>query len=65
MVTFIQSVFHCWQRLNLLTVTLTEFEVSRFIGIHAVGIATIDVGPHRHCGVCKDIIGTEWQDFYL
>lgn len=27
---------------------LTEFDVTWFIGIHAVGVATSDVSPHCH-----------------
>lgn len=32
---------------------LTEVDVTRFIGIHAVSIAPIDVGPYSHWGVCE------------
>lgn len=36
---------------------LTLFDVIWFVGIHAVAVGTRDVGPHRHRGVCGDIIG--------
>lgn len=35
-------------RHNVWAAALTEFDVTWFIGIHAVGVATSDVSPHCH-----------------
>lgn len=35
---------------------LTEAHVGWLIGIQAVAIATIDVRPHRHGGVCGEVV---------
>lgn len=35
-------------------VRLTEFDVTGFVSVHPVGVAAVDVGPHRHGGVWKN-----------
>ncbi len=42
------------------SVLLTDFEVTWFVRIHAVGVAAVDVSPHCHWGVCGYIIFRWW-----
>lgn len=48
------AVWGPWRQRASATVPLTEFEVTGFVGVHPVGVAAVDVGPHGHRGVWKE-----------